>query len=75
MKKILIFTIAALTLSLMSSTSFARPNPGAGGGKGKDKGKPTPEQRAKILEEFDKDGDGKLSKEERAAAKKAMAPR
>lgn len=31
-----------------------------------------PEMRKKILEKFDKDGDGKLSEDERAAAKAAF---
>jgi len=35
----------------------------------------SPERRASILKRFDKDGNGKLSKEERAAAREARANR
>lgn len=50
---------------------------GAGGGKGQGKGKgqSDPERRAKLLERFDADGDGKLDESERAAAKEARAQR
>ncbi len=35
----------------------------------------TPEQKQKILKKFDKDGDGKLNAEERAAVKAALQAR
>ena len=36
---------------------------------------PNPEMRQKMIEKFDKDGDGKLNEEERAAARKFMQER
>jgi hypothetical protein len=39
---------------------------------GKDRRQWTPEQRAEMLKKFDKDGDGKLSDDERNAAREAM---
>lgn len=57
--------------------SYARDGGKRGGGKhGGGKmggGKMDAEKRAKILERFDTDGDGKLSEEERAAMRAAMA--
>lgn len=48
---------------------------GGGKGQGRQAGAADPERRQKMLERFDKDGDGKLSETERAAAKEARAKR
>jgi len=66
--------LIATAMAAVLSTSVMAKN-----GNGEKKAKVTKEERAvkraehkaKILKEFDKDGDGKLSKEERTAAKDA----
>ena len=65
-----IHTIAALTA--LSITAYAQnaDNPGKGPG-GKHRGSPP----KMLLDQFDKDGDGKLSDEEKAEARKAMGGR
>ncbi len=62
-----------------AAAKAARPQKPAGeGAEGqgpRGKGKMNPEMRKKMIEKFDKDGDGKLSEEERAAAKAAREAR
>ncbi len=62
-------TAAPATAPAAASTDEAAPKGPRG------KGKMTPEMRKRILERFDKDGDGKLNEEERAAARAAREAR
>ena len=64
MKKLILATTLVLGFTLM----FAEEGPAKKGHKGP-KGKVNKEQ---ILKEFDKDKDGKLSEDERSAAREAM---
>ena len=67
MKKILIFLSAVgLTIGL-----YAKPEKG-GKKTGSGEGRPS---REEVMKKFDKDGDGKLSEDERAEARKAMEAR
>ena len=55
---------------LLALPALAQNGPPAKGHKGP--GRMSPEMRQKMLEKFDKDGDGKLDEKERMAARKAM---
>ena len=57
-----ILSLVALVLAVAAAPSLAGPGDKADTRKG------DPERRAKMLEKFDADGDGKLSEEERATA-------
>jgi len=65
MKSKLILLTSGLLVALLSVASAEEP------GKKKGKGKDREDRRAKMLEQFDTDGDGKLNEEERKAAKEA----
>ena len=73
MNKCMVFMVALL-VTAMSPTLWAQPaedgaaRPGRGGGRG-------PEFRQRLLDEFDADGDGEFSEEERQAARDAMGGR
>lgn len=63
-------------VGLLAATAMLVASPAvAGEGEGKQRGQRDPAKRAemreKMLEKFDTDGDGKLSKEERSAAREA----
>src|SRR6476661_2612448 len=61
--------VLSLGFCLFAGSVFAAPPDAKGKGKGSE------ERHAKMLKHFDKDGDGKLSDDEKAAAKKAMEER
>jgi Ca2+-binding EF-hand superfamily protein len=70
--------ITAVTVGLISALSLQAEDKkkAKGPGNGPGKGRPgSEEMRKKMLEKFDKDGDGKLNEAERAEAKKAMQKR
>ena len=69
MRTIPLTIIGALLLALPALAQDGPPRKGPHAPKGKMK--PTPEMRQKMIERFDKDGDGKLNQEERKAARKA----
>ena len=73
MKTIRTTLIGSLAI-LIAGGATAQPEPDRPGGR---RGGPgmNPEMRKKILEEFDKDGDGKLNEEERKAAREAAKAR
>lgn len=67
MKKILIFLSAiGLSIGLYAKPEKGGKKPGSG------EGRPS---REEVMKKFDKDGDGKLSEDERAEARKAMEAR
>ena len=60
------YWILAVCISLISSEAWAQ---------GPKRNPRDPDQRRQMVEKFDKDGDGKLSKEEKTAAREAMRTR
>ena len=74
MVRSLVKFVGLATLTVLLTTQFAAAGPGANGKGAGALGKGA-EMRAELLKRFDKDGDGKLNEEERAAAKQAMQVR
>jgi hypothetical protein len=77
-----IATLAAIAALILGANALAGEGKGGKGGKGgrhgrggKGGGGRMAGLRQKLLEKFDKDGDGKLSEEERAAMRKAFEER
>ena len=58
----LLFTLACVTIVSLAVTTFAAPS----------KNNDPAVRKAEMLKKFDKDGDGKLSQEERDTAREAM---
>ncbi|MCK4276165.1 MAG: EF-hand domain-containing protein, partial [Phycisphaerae bacterium] len=72
MKTATTIAISVMVLMLIAAGALARDNPEARTDRPR---MHTPQRRTMLLERFDRDGDGKLSKEERAAAKEAWEAR